>query len=108
MVDKYTTVYFNAGMAELVDAHDSKSCVVIHESSILSPGTNNKFPRGEFFCAGRENRKTEADEPSRGREIFQQKNTRDRFTIKLKVPGYVVADSLSNILLGMGLKLKMC
>lgn len=28
-----------AGMAELVDAHDSKSCGVIHESSILSPGT---------------------------------------------------------------------
>jgi tRNA dimethylallyltransferase len=29
-------------MAELVDAHDSKSCGVIHESSILSPGTMNK------------------------------------------------------------------
>ena len=27
-----------AGMAELVDAHDSKSCGAIHESSILSPG----------------------------------------------------------------------
>ncbi len=26
-------------MAELVDAHDSKSCGAIHESSILSPGT---------------------------------------------------------------------
>ena len=31
----------SAGMAELVDAHDSKSCGVIHESSILSPGTVN-------------------------------------------------------------------
>ncbi len=30
---------FVAGMAELVDAHDSKSCGAIHESSILSPGT---------------------------------------------------------------------
>ena len=29
-------------MAELVDAHDSKSCGVIHESSILSPGTMQK------------------------------------------------------------------
>ncbi len=29
-------------MAELVDAHDSKSCGVIHESSILSPGTMKK------------------------------------------------------------------
>lgn len=29
-------------MAELVDAHDSKSCGVTHESSILSPGTVNK------------------------------------------------------------------
>ena len=28
-----------AGMAELVDAHDSKSCGVIHGSSILPPGT---------------------------------------------------------------------
>ncbi len=33
---------FHAGMAELVDAHDSKSCVAIHESSILSPGTMKK------------------------------------------------------------------
>ncbi len=30
-------------MAELVDAHDSKSCGVIHESSILSPGTMQKL-----------------------------------------------------------------
>ena len=30
-------------MAELVDAHDSKSCGVIHESSILSPGTMQKI-----------------------------------------------------------------
>ena len=29
-------------MAELVDAHDSKSCGAIHESSILSPGTMKK------------------------------------------------------------------
>ena len=31
-------------MAELVDAHDSKSCGETHESSILSRGTNNKNP----------------------------------------------------------------
>ena len=29
----------DAGMAELVDAHDSKSCIARCESSILSPGT---------------------------------------------------------------------
>lgn len=31
-------------MAELVDAHDSKSCGVIHGSSILPPGTNYLSP----------------------------------------------------------------
>lgn len=29
-------------MAELADAHDSKSCGVIHESSILSRGTRQE------------------------------------------------------------------
>lgn len=29
-------------MAELVDAHDSKSCGAIHESSILSRGTRRE------------------------------------------------------------------
>ena len=49
-----------AGMAELVDAHDSKSCDASHESSILSPGTKIK----DWLFAGllfwqRENRKTD-------------------------------------------------
>ncbi|KKP57356.1 MAG: hypothetical protein UR60_C0031G0004 [Candidatus Moranbacteria bacterium GW2011_GWF2_34_56] len=30
-------------MAKLVDAHDSKSCGFIHESSSLSPGTIKKW-----------------------------------------------------------------
>ena len=33
----------NAEVAELVDAHDSKSCGVTHESSILSLGTKRKI-----------------------------------------------------------------
>ena len=33
----------HAGMAELVDAHDSKSCGVIHGSSILPPGTDKRM-----------------------------------------------------------------
>ena len=35
-------IFQDAGMAELVDAHDSKSCDESHESSILSPGTNKR------------------------------------------------------------------
>ena len=38
-------------MAELVDAHDSKSCGVIHESSILSPGTKRVvYNKVNEFC----------------------------------------------------------
>ena len=75
-------------MAELVDAHDSKSCVVIHESSILSPGTNKITLSGVFlFVPGskptawlmQENRKTFPYELLRGG----------------KVPANVVGDSLS-------------
>ncbi|KKP70425.1 MAG: hypothetical protein UR65_C0042G0009 [Candidatus Moranbacteria bacterium GW2011_GWE2_35_164] len=38
-------------MAKLVDAHDSKSCGFIHESSSLSPGTTregNEALRAQF------------------------------------------------------------
>ncbi len=60
-------------MAELVDAHDSKSCGAIHESSILSPGTMS-------FKIGRENRKPEHDGARRGRAKTQQGFMRDRFS----------------------------
>ena len=38
-------------MAELADAHDSKSCGAIHESSILSPGTRIEGRR-QLGCRG--------------------------------------------------------
>ncbi len=34
--------YFDAGVVELVDTHDSKSCGAIRESSSLSSGTRGK------------------------------------------------------------------
>ncbi len=37
----------NARVAELVDAHDSKSCGEIHESSSLSLGTSIKIEAGK-------------------------------------------------------------
>lgn len=43
------TVQCIAGMAELVDATDSKPVDASHESSILSPGTDERSER----CAGR-------------------------------------------------------
>ncbi len=39
-------------MAELVDAHDSKSCGVIHGSSILPPGTRDLYPINGGKSAG--------------------------------------------------------
>ena len=42
-----------AGVAELVDATDSRPVVARHESSSLSPGTKSNDPWGRFlFCAG--------------------------------------------------------
>ena len=38
-VEEHESGSLIAGMAELVDAHDSKSCIARCESSILSPGT---------------------------------------------------------------------
>ena len=51
-----------AGVAELVDAHDSKSCIARCESSILSSGTMSKFIvwgdkplRGTYLVSGAKN-----------------------------------------------------
>jgi hypothetical protein len=42
---------FHARVAELVDAHDSKSCGATHEGSIPSPGTN--FFGAQIFLQNR-------------------------------------------------------
>lgn len=55
-----------AGVAKLVDAHDSKSCGAIHESSSLSSGTQLAFSTAVRYVEG-----TKTEYLSRGGAVWQ-------------------------------------
>ena len=79
-------------MAELVDAHDSKSCGEILESSILSFGTETKNPPVWVFSflVAKENRTPERCRATQGGERGREAMARQNFRKKILVE----ADSL--------------